>query len=213
MIDFLRGLVAHLESEYIVLEVRDVGYRVFTPNPYAFAGKEEAITVFIHHHVREDAVLLYGFETREEQALFRKLLEVSGIGPRVALGILAGGRPDAVIAAIHQENLAFLTKLPGIGKKTAQRMVLDLKDKLSGFVSDAGLLAAAGLAPSAPSSALSAGMQGTGTAWEEAREALASLGYTQAELDKAWASLQPSVTADETVDSLMKRALQQLFKG
>ncbi|MFF2480530.1 Holliday junction branch migration protein RuvA [Paenibacillus sp. NPDC058071] len=209
MIDFLRGKVALLETEYIVLDVRDVGYRVFTPNPYAFAAKEDAITVYIHHHVREDAELLYGFESREEQALFRKLLEVSGIGPRVALGILAGGRPDAVIAAIHQENIAFLTKLPGIGKKTAQRMILDLKDKLSGSVSDAGLLAAAGLAPSSSST----GLSGTGTAWEEARDALAALGYTAAELDRAWISLQPTVTEEETVDSLMKRALQQLFKG
>ncbi|WP_336774416.1 Holliday junction branch migration protein RuvA [Paenibacillus sp. MMO-58] len=212
MIDFLRGLISHVESEYVVLDVRDVGYRVFTPNPYAFAGKEEAVTIYIHHHVREDAILLYGFESREEQTLFRKLLEVSGIGPRVALGILAGGRPDAVIGAIQQENIAFLTRLPGIGKKTAQRMILDLKDKLAGFATDAGLLAAAGLAPHQPVSAASA-QQGAGTAWEEARDGLSALGYTAAELDKAWNALAPSVTADETVDSLMKRALQQLFKG
>ncbi|WP_435164600.1 Holliday junction branch migration protein RuvA [Paenibacillus glycanilyticus] len=212
MIDFLRGLISHVESEYVVLDVRDVGYRVFTPNPYAFAGKEDAVTIYIHHHVREDAILLYGFESREEQTLFRKLLEVSGIGPRVALGILAGGRPDAVIGAIQQENIAFLTRLPGIGKKTAQRMILDLKDKLAGFATDAGLLAAAGLAPHQPVSAASA-QQGAGTAWEEARDGLSALGYTAAELDKAWSALALSVTADETVDSLMKRALQQLFKG
>lgn len=212
MIDFLRGLISHVETEYVVLDVRDVGYRVFTPNPYAFAGKEDTVTIYIHHHVREDAILLYGFESREEQTLFRKLLEVSGIGPRVALGILAGGRPDAVIGAIQQENIAFLTRLPGIGKKTAQRMILDLKDKLAGFATDAGLLAAAGLAPHQPVSAVSA-QQGTGTAWEEAREGLAALGYTAAELDKAWSVLSASATAEETVDSLMKRALQQLFKG
>lgn len=211
MIDFLRGTVAHTEAEYVVMDVRDIGYRVYTPNPYAFPINEEVIMVYIHHHVREDAILLYGFETREEQTLFRKLLEVSGIGPRVALGILAGGRPDAVIAAIQQENLVFLTKLPGIGKKTAQRMILDLKDKLSGYLSDAGLLAAAGLAPVQSGRGQSA--QGTGTVWEEAREALEALGYTAAELDKAWISLQPTVTAEETVDSVVKRALQQLFKG
>lgn len=211
MIDFLRGLVVHLESEYIVMDVRDTGYRVFTPNPYAFAKKEEPVTVYIHHHVREDAILLFGFETREEQTLFRKLLEVSGIGPRVALGILSGGRPDAVIAAIQQENIAFLTKLPGIGKKTAQRMILDLKDKLIGAGLDGGLLTAAGVALDLSSSGSTG--QGAGTAWQEAREALAALGYTAAELDRAWNGLQTSVTAEETVDSLMKRALQQLFKG
>jgi Holliday junction DNA helicase RuvA len=211
VIDFLRGIVVHLDSEYIVLDVRDTGYRVFTPNPYAFAKKEEPVTVYIHHNVREDAILLFGFETREEQTLFRKLLEVSGIGPRVALGILSGGRPDAVIAAIQQENIAFLIKLPGIGKKTAQRMILDLKDKLIGAGLDGGLLTAAGVALDLTSSRHSG--QGAGTAWQEAREGLAALGYTAAELDKAWNGLQHSVTAEETVDSLMKRALQQLFKG
>lgn len=211
MIDFLRGIVAHLDSEYIVLDVRDTGYRVFTPNPYAFAKKQEPVTVFIHQNVREDAILLFGFETREEQTLFRKLLEVSGIGPRVALGILSGGRPEAVIAAIQQENISFLTKLPGIGKKTAQRMILDLKDKLIGAGLDGGLLTSGGV-PMDLSSGGHAG-QGAGTAWQEAREALAALGYTAAELDRAWNGLQSSVTAEESVDSLMKRALQQLFKG
>ncbi|MBD2870430.1 Holliday junction branch migration protein RuvA [Paenibacillus arenilitoris] len=211
MIDFLRGRVVYLESEYIVLDVRDTGYRVFTPNPYAFAKKDEPVTVYIHHNVREDAILLFGFETREEQTLFRKLLEVSGIGPRVALGILSGGRPDAVIAAIQQENISFLTKLPGIGKKTAQRMILDLKDKLIGAGLDGGLLSAGGVAMDLSAHAGSG--QGAGTAWPEAREALAALGYTAAELDKAWTGLQDGATAEESVDSLMKRALQQLFKG
>src|SRR5690606_1770683 len=92
MIDFLRGKVAHREPEYVVLDVHGVGYRVFCPNPYALADEGET-TLYIHHHVREDAILLFGFPTREEQSLFRKLLEVSGIGPKVALGILSGGRP------------------------------------------------------------------------------------------------------------------------
>lgn len=210
MIDFLTGPVVHIESEYLVLNVRDVGYRVFMPSPYVFAGKEGPVTVYIHHHVREDAILLFGFESREQQTLFRKLLDVSGIGPRVALGVLSAGKPDAIAAAIQTENLTFLTKLPGIGKKTAQRMVLDLKDKL-GLAADAFGLTAASL--SDPAGAAAAGGQGAGTAWEEAREALASLGYTSAELDKAWSGLKDSVKPEETVDSLMKRALQELFKG
>ncbi|MDQ0061304.1 Holliday junction branch migration protein RuvA [Paenibacillus harenae] len=211
MIDFLRGLVVHMDTEYIVMDVRDTGYRVFTPNPYAFAKKEEPITVYIHHHVREDAILLFGFETREEQTLFRKLLEVSGIGPRVALGILSAGKPDAIVAAVHNENIAFLTKLPGIGKKTAQRIILDLKDKLASSGFDTGLFAAAGL--SADMLPGGGSKQGAGTAWQEAREALIALGYTAAELDRAWSGLEQSVTAEESVEVLMKRALQQLFKG
>lgn len=138
MIDFLRGQVVHLETEYIVLDVHGVGYRVFCPNPYAFAKTEGPVTVYTHHHVREDAMQLFGFPTREEQRLFRKLIEVSGIGPRVALGILGGGTPDHVVSAIYQENISFLVKLPGIGKKTAQRMILDLKDKLEGPAAQAG---------------------------------------------------------------------------
>lgn len=211
MIDYLKGRVVHLETEYIVVDVKDIGYRVFTPNPYVFARNEEPVTIYIHQHVREDAILLYGFQTRDEQTLFRKLIDVSGIGPRVALGVLAGGKPETIIAAIQQENVAFLTKLPGIGKKTAQRMVLDLKDKLFGLLDgEAGSLAAAGLL--ADFAVHPSDREGS-KAWQEAREALMALGYTSAELDKAWHGLQESVKADESVDSLMKRALQQLFKG
>ena len=209
MIDFLRGKVALLEGDYIVLEVRDIGYRVFTPNPYAFAGNEEAITVYIHHHVREDAILLYGFATRNEQTLFRKLIEVSGIGPRVALGILSGGQPDNVIMAIQQENIAFLTKLPGIGKKTAQRMILDLKDKLRGLGGDEGLLAKDLFGDPIVTSKTDGEHEG----WSEAREALAALGYTAAELDKAWTVLKDNTSGNESVEALMKLAFQQLVKG
>lgn len=204
MIDFVKGSVVHLETDYVVVDVRDIGYRVFTPNPYYFQRTEGPVTLYIHHHVREDAIQLFGFATREEQKLFRKLLEVSGIGPKVALGILAGGKPETIIAAIQQENLAFLTKLPGIGKKTAQRMVLDLKDKLdlSGLPVDGGIF-------SAESSELQSGH----LAWDEAKEALAALGYTSAELDRAWHGIKDTAADEESVDVLMKKALQWLFKG
>src|ERR1700730_2600580 len=109
MIDFLRGKIALKELDYAVMDVNGVGYRVFCPNPYAITSKEgEDVTLYIHYHVREDAHLLFGFPSREEQSLFRLLLEVSGIGPKVALGVLAGGRPEAVTAAISQDNVAFL---------------------------------------------------------------------------------------------------------
>jgi Holliday junction DNA helicase RuvA len=205
MIDFLRGRVAHLETEYVVLDVHDVGYRVFTPNPYGLSRSEDSVQLFIHYHVREDAIILFGFPSREEQSLFRKLLEVSGIGPKVALGVLAGGRPDTIAAAIQQENVNFLTKLPGIGRKTAQRMILDLKDKL-------GATGAAAAAVELLSPASDSSMEG-GSAWAAAREALAGLGYRDAELDRAWFMLKDRVTGEETPDILMKQALQQLFQG
>lgn len=208
MIDFLRGKVVHLDTEYVVVDVRDVGYRVFTPNPYLFARSEEPVVLYIHHHVREDAIQLFGFATREEQAMFRKLLDVSGIGPRVALGVLAGGKPEVVAAAIQSENLTFLTKLPGIGKKTAQRMVLDLKDKLG--VVDDRWAAATTLQLSMDAAPATSE---TNEAWAGAKEALFGLGYREVELDKAWNAMKGSLSGTETTDVLMKKALQQLFQG
>lgn len=211
MIDFLRGRLAARELEYVVLDVHGVGYRVFCPNPFAVSLKdEEELTFYIHYHVREDAHLLFGFPTREEQSLFRRLLEVTGIGPKVALGILAGGRPEAVVAAIQQENVAFLTKLPGIGKKTAQRIILDLKDKLTGTAAG-GLEAAAALGAAAAVGAASAGT--AMTAWQEAKEALMALGYTETETDRAWARIQAKADDGATADALVKLALQALYQG
>lgn len=207
MIDYLRGKVAHIETEYVVLDVHDVGYRVFTPNPYGLARTEEPVQMFIYHHVREDAIQLFGFTTRDEQALFRRLLEVSGIGPKVALGVLAGGRPETVVAAIQQENITFLTKLPGIGRKTAQRMILDLKDKLGAI--DSRWALASMVQHDLPETAAT----DSNSAWASAREALAGLGYRDAELDKAWLVLKDQVTGGESEDVLIKKALQQLFQG
>ncbi|BBI32553.1 Holliday junction branch migration protein RuvA [Cohnella abietis] len=206
MIDYLRGKVAHIESEYVVLDVHDVGYRVFTPNPYGLSRNEDQVQLFIHYHVREDATQLFGFTTRDEQALFRRLLEVSGIGPKVALGVLVGGRPETVVAAIQQENIAFLTKLPGIGRKTAQRMILDLKDKLGTL--DSRWAVASMIDLEMPGVA-----SDSSSAWAAAREALTGLGYRDVELDKAWLVLKDKVTGDESPDVLIKKALQQLFQG
>jgi len=205
MIDYLRGRLVHIEEDYVVLDVHDVGYRVFTPNPYALARMEEPVQLYIHYHVREDAVQLFGFATREEQALFRQLLEVSGIGPKVALGILSGGRPETIAAAIRQENIAFLTKLPGIGRKTAQRMIVDLKDKLGAYSAPA---AAARAEPGE-----TRGTQSDLSSWAAAREALAALGYREAEIDRAWHAIKDHVSDQDSPDVLIKKALQELFQG
>lgn len=205
MIDFLRGEVAYIEADYVALDVQGVGYQVYCPNPYFYGGKSNAVvTIYTHHHVREDAILLFGFTSQEERRLFRKLIEVSGIGPKVALGILSGGNPDAVIAAIHQENINFLIKLPGIGKKTAQRMILDLKDKLK----DMG----------APSlfddfAVVEASGKESSSSWQEAREGLKALGYTDSELDSAWKKLHDQISANDSIDVVMKKALKLLYAG
>ncbi|MCI3923648.1 Holliday junction branch migration protein RuvA [Paenibacillus sp. TRM 82003] len=212
MIDFLRGKPAFVDSDFVVLDVRDVGYRVFCPNPYAYAGKAETIvTLYIHHHVREDAITLFGFGSREEQALFRKLLDVTGIGPRVALGVLTGGTPERIVSAIQSDDLTFLTRLPGIGKKTAQRIVLDLKDKLD----DIGVAVSLGGADDGMEAVVAAVGGGTGlnAAWREAKDALMALGYTDAETERAWRDIKGKAQPADAADKLIKLALQSLYQA
>lgn len=130
MIERIRGEIFLVENEYIGVDVQGVGYQVHVVNSYQFE-EGAAVTVYIHHVVREDASLLYGFSILEERNLFRSLLAVSGVGPKAAMGILSAGTPSQIVSAIQSENITFLTKLPGIGKKTAARLILDLKDKLA----------------------------------------------------------------------------------
>lgn len=209
MIDFLRGHIVHRESDYVVLDVHGVGYRLFCANPLAIIQEtDKEITLFVHHNVREDAVTLFGFQLREEQTLFRRLLIVTGIGPRVALGILSYGRPEAIVSAIYQENIDFLVKLPGIGRKTAQRIVLDLKDKLA----DLPMLQASPAGQSSVSSSASSSRAG-GIAWQEAKQALGALGYSETEIERIWPNVQQNANNGVTTDVLIKQALQALFKG
>jgi Holliday junction DNA helicase RuvA len=205
MIDFVEGTIAYLDADYVVVETAGIGYRLFCPNPYVFVQYEgKARRFYTHHHVREDAILLYGFASRDERDLFRKLLEVSGIGPKGALGILAAAAPEQIVLAVQQENVTYLTKFPGIGKKTAQRMILDLKDKLNGFTPSA-------IVPAVEASPLSG--QGAVTQLEEALEALLALGYTDAEIQKIKASLKQQAESGGAVDQLVKQGLALLMRG
>ncbi|WP_010270761.1 Holliday junction branch migration protein RuvA [Paenibacillus senegalensis] len=205
MIDFLKGQAVHVEPDYIVMEVGGIGYRVFCANPYAFAvNSGEIVTVYIHHHVREDAILLYGFKSREEQALFRHLLNVNGIGPRVALGILSAGHPEAVISAIQRDDLGFLTKLPGIGKKTAQRILLDLKDKL-GDLSERSQWEDGAV----PTLVQEGDSQ---TNLSEAKQALLVLGYSEGEIERVWPAVSKQCSPSDSPDTIVKKALQALLK-
>lgn len=207
MIDYLKGTITHIEHDYIVIEVSGIGYQVFCPQPASFSSQlDQSVQLFIHDHVREDAHLLYGFASREEQSFFRLLLEVSGIGPKVALGVLTGGSPTTAMIAIMQEDLSYLTQLPGIGKKTAQRIILDLKDKLSSW--------------SAASASLpqfkNLGSQDAishQSHWLDAKEALIAWGYTEVELQKVWGQLKDKVQENDAADLLIKKALQLLSKS
>jgi holliday junction DNA helicase RuvA len=120
--EFFKGTVEFVGPEYIVIENNGIGYQISTPNPFIYSSKMNTnVTVYTYHYVREDIMALYGFETREEKKLFTKLLNVSGIGPKGALAILASGEVQQVVSAIENEDESFLVKFPGVGKNaTAQ---------------------------------------------------------------------------------------------
>ena len=127
MYDYLKGIVTRVTPEYIALEVNQIGWQLYTPNPYSFRVNNLEQQIYVHMQVREDAQTLYGFTSLDQRELFRKLISVSGIGPKGAMAILASGSPTHVIQAIEMEDEAFLVKFPGVGKKTARQMILDLK--------------------------------------------------------------------------------------
>lgn len=118
MYEYIKGTIEMVTPEYIVVDNNGIGYQIFTPNPFVFKVNQSiSEKIFIYQHVREDALSLFGFHTLSEKTLFKKLLNVSGIGPKGALAILAFGEPSQVIEAIENENETFLTKFPGVGKR------------------------------------------------------------------------------------------------
>lgn len=135
MIAHLRGTLLQKQPTRLVLDVGGVGYEVLVPLTTSQAAGEVGEVLALHTVlvVREDSLTLYGFSEAQERALFLKLVGVSGIGPKIALGALSGLPPGDLVAAIRDQNVALLTRLPGIGKKTAERMALELKDSLGGF--------------------------------------------------------------------------------
>lgn len=171
MIGSLKGTVAQLEAEYCIVDTAGgVGYRVFMPSAHLaqlVLGKE--VRIHVHTAVREDAILLYGFLSREYYDLFEILLTVSGVGPKMALGILSAIKPDAFYTAVSNKDVKMLVKLPGVGKKTAERMLLELKDKVSGSSESDDVVQE--IAEAGGSGAVA-----------EAIEALVSLGYNNSEI-------------------------------
>ena len=130
MYEYIKGIVKGIESNYIVLENNEVGYLIYTPNPYSFNIDEE-YKVYIYQSVKEDELSLYGFKLKEEKDLFLKLIEVKGLGCKMALPIIATGSINGIIDAIERENILYLKKFPKIGDKVARQIILDLKGKLN----------------------------------------------------------------------------------
>jgi Holliday junction DNA helicase RuvA len=166
----VRGRLLRKEPQEAVVDVGGVGYRVAIPLStfYRIGEPGDEVTLLTHTHVREDALALFGFLTGAEQALFERLIAVSGVGPRLALSILSGIEAPDLVAALRSSDVVRLTRIPGVGKKTAERLVLELKDKVQ------GLTAAAEPAPAAPAA----------TSKEDLVSALVHLGYSRPEAER-----------------------------
>ena len=199
MIAHLRGRIFEKHPNRLVLDINGVGYDVFVPLSTFYGlgepGTETALR--IHTHVREDALLLYGFATLLEQELFERLIGVSGIGPKVALAVLSGIEPLELIRAIERGDLARLTAIPGVGKKTSERIVLELKDRLPRAQVAA---VAAGVAP--PESS---------TVRDDVLSALVNLGYHRPLAEKAVESAIKALP-DVGFERTLKQALRELAR-
>jgi len=139
MIGFLKGRLLHSTPTALILDVGGVGYRVQVPMSTYYEierSESEELSLYIHTHVREDAIVLYGFWTEREQQIFEKLIAVSGIGPKLARVILSGMAPTDLLAALSSGDTVRLSTIPGIGKKTAERMVLELRDRVQELAAD-----------------------------------------------------------------------------
>ncbi len=199
MIGRLKGILLEKTPPGLVVDVHGVGYELDASmtTHYALPVAGETVELFTHMVVREDAQLLYGFATLSERRLFRLLLSVNGVGAKVALSILSGMTPDEFLTCVATGDSHRLTKVPGIGKKTAERLVFDLKDKVEAASESAGAGHGATASPSA------------GSARAQAEDALMALGYKQAEAGKL---LERTATAEQSVEEMIRGALRSISR-
>ena len=192
MIAHLRGKLIEKEPARVVVDVNGVGYEVFVPLTTFTAMPENGaeVSVDIYTHVREDVIALYGFSSRQERRVFERLISISGIGPRLAVTILSGGSVEGLVGAIRRGDLARLTAIPGVGKKTAERIVIELRDKLKDVTEEAAK-------PSVEVDVVSA---------------LENLGYPRALVEAAVRRALDGET-EAGFEELFKRTLQILTKG
>lgn len=201
MIRFIKGIVANIEENYLILDHQGIGFRIFTPTSvlerYVRVGEE--IRLHTYMNVREDAMLLYGFLTADDLRLFELLLSVSGVGPKAGLGILSALSADELRFAVLSDDASAIAKAPGIGKKTAQKLILELKDKMS--LEDAF------------EKKLAYEQENAGAVLadesSEAVMALTALGYASSDALRAVKSVEGRETMD--VEQLLKAALKNLL--
>ena len=195
MYEYFNGELAHILPTAIVIDVHGVGYQVVFANPYRLQDfLKKQIKVLVQQVVREDSITLYGFISSEERELFQRLISVSGIGPKSAMSILANDDTEGFVNAVESGNVTYLTKFPGVGKKTAQQIILDLKGKFEAL-------------PEETTKAVVSTNQAT---LEEAKEALLGLGYSAKEITKIWKSLEAA--APSTTQEALKVAFKLLMK-
>lgn len=195
MYEYLNGELAHILPTAIVVDVYGVGYQVVFANPYRLqVSLKKQIKVLVQQVIREDSITLYGFISSEERELFQRLISVSGIGPKSAMSILANDDTEGFVNAVESGNVTYLTKFPGVGKKTAQQIILDLKGKFEAV-------------PEETTKAVVSTNQAT---LEEAKEALLGLGYSAKEITKIWKSLEAA--APSTTQEALKVAFKLLMK-
>ena len=195
MYEYLNGELAHILPTAIVVDVHGVGYQVVFANPYRLQDSlKKQIKVLVQQVVREDSITLYGFISSEERELFQRLISVSGIGQKSAMSILANDDTEGLVNAVESGNVTYLTKFPGVGKKTAQQIILDLKGKFEAV-------------PEETTKAVVSTNQAT---LEEAKEALLGLGYSAKEITKIWKSLEAA--APSTTQEALKVAFKLLMK-
>ena len=198
MIGFIKGNVDYLANDHCIVDNNGIGYRIFMPfGQLSLLKVGQEVKAFTYLAVRDDALLLYGFLTRDYYSLFLQLISVSGVGPKVALGMLSAAKPDEFYLAIQSRDLKFLTKLPGIGKKTAERLLLELKDKIGSvddedldFVDSTGTL--------------------TGTVVDDAMAALVTLGYTNSEIITVIKQIQDRDTMKS--EEIIRQALKLMAR-
>lgn len=198
MIGRLRGILASKQPPWLVLDVNGVGYELEAPMStfYELPETGREVVLSIHYAVREDTVALYGFHRESERLLFRTLLKVSGIGAKTALAILSGAGVDEFARLVQAGDVAALTRIPGIGKKTAERIIVELRDRVEGIA--AGVPAFAGGGAPVPADPVS-----------EATVALQSLGYKPAEVARLVAKV---AEAGDTAEGIIRKALKAALR-
>jgi holliday junction DNA helicase RuvA len=200
MFEYLSGLITMVAPDFIVVDVNGVGYRVAVANPYTYQEDNQTpVRIFVYQAVKEDAITLFGFHNQAEKRLFTQLIGVSGIGPKSALAILATPDHQGLINAIQSGNDQYLSKFPGIGKKTASRIIIELKDKVVS-AADGDALNFSAQGPKDASMALL-----------DAVAALESLGYTTRQVEKVRKQLE-DLEGDLSTNDYLSQGLKLLSR-